>query len=427
MTRKKFRHSERLISDRSLQEYFLTQPLLQISRTELLRLIRGGEDTYLELKIKLSNSEKVAQEIVAIANTAGGFMVFGVTDQLRIEGVDYPEGVVEELARICREEIIPPLVPFLDVISFDNGKRIVALEIQGKRRPYRTRDGRFFLRIGAEKREATREELSSFLEEIRPLGYENLPVPGATRNDIDDALLWSFARAFEDISEERLTYDTEDFLKRDLLLATGSGEDFTPTVAAILLFGKNQRVAELLPRSSVFAMRYSGNNTNVPLVEKTELKGNLFTLFEASLNFIKKYCDLWYEKPKFLKRPESPIPARQNYSEPVIREAITNALIHRDLALKDSQTRILIFDDSIEIINPRRHNGFIPFASKAICYGITQRLNPQIATIFTSPAYDVKLGIKGFPAMLREARIFSGRKPEISLSNDEFHVKIYGI
>ena len=60
-------------------------------------MIRGGEDTYLELKVKLSNSEKIAQGIVALANTDGGTIIFGVNDQLRIEGVSNPEWVQAEL------------------------------------------------------------------------------------------------------------------------------------------------------------------------------------------------------------------------------------------------------------------------------------------------------------------------------------------
>ena len=75
-------------------------------------MVRGGEDTFLELKVKLSNPEKIAQEIVALANTGGGVIIFGVNDQLRIEGVDDPESVQEELVRICREDIEPPLFPF---------------------------------------------------------------------------------------------------------------------------------------------------------------------------------------------------------------------------------------------------------------------------------------------------------------------------
>ncbi|MDQ3713508.1 MAG: ATP-binding protein, partial [Acidobacteriota bacterium] len=77
MPRKKFRYSQRSESstERSFQEYIQNQPAPQTTRTELLRLIRGGEDTYLELKVKLSNSEKIAKGIVALANTDGGTMI----------------------------------------------------------------------------------------------------------------------------------------------------------------------------------------------------------------------------------------------------------------------------------------------------------------------------------------------------------------
>ena len=133
MPRRKFRHNQRFdpSSERSFQEYLLNEPAPQTTRTELLRLIRGGEDTYLELKVKLSNSEKITQGIVALANTDGGTIIFGVNDQLRIEGVSNPEWVQAELARICREEIVPPIVPFFDCIAFDHGRRIVVLDIEG--------------------------------------------------------------------------------------------------------------------------------------------------------------------------------------------------------------------------------------------------------------------------------------------------------
>src|SRR5258706_4492634 len=150
MARRRFRSNQRHepSTERFFQEYYLATPAPQTSRTELLRLIRAGEDTFLELKVKLSNSEKIAQEIVALANTGGGVIVFGVNDQMRVEGVDDPESVQVELARICREEIQPSLVPFVDRVAFDNGRRVVALDVDGKRRPYRTREGRYYERIG---------------------------------------------------------------------------------------------------------------------------------------------------------------------------------------------------------------------------------------------------------------------------------------
>jgi ATP-dependent DNA helicase RecG len=429
MARRKFRNNQRHepTTTRSFQEYILNTPAPQTSRTELIRLIRGGEDTFLELKVKLSNSERIAQGIVALANTSGGVLVFGVNDQLRVEGVDYPETVQEELVRICREEIVPPLVPFIDIISFDNARRVVTLDVEGKRRPYRTKDGRYYLRIGAEKREATREELSMFLEDIRPLAYENVTVINATEDDIDDGLLWSFAKYFEGDFDLKINYDTSEFLKKDLLLAVGNQDEFVPTNAAILLFGRNETVEKLIPRSGVTMIRYAGENEKAQIVEKVELKGNLISLYESILRFVKLYCDLREEKNwNQSKNGNSPIQARANYKYDVICEAIANMLVHRDLALRDVQTRVLIFDSHIEIINPRRTNGFVPPASRAIRYGVTQRLNPQIASIFFNDAYSPDFKSIGLPRLLRDARSFSGKRAEIYTSGDEFKLKIHG-
>ena len=428
MPRRKFRHSQRfeLSTDRSFQEYITNQPAPQTSRTELLRLIRGGEDTYLELKVKLSNPDKIAKGIVALANTDGGTMIFGVSDQLRVEGVRNAEGVQEELARICREEIYPPILPLLDCISYDNGRRIVALDIEGKRRPYRTRDGRFYLRFGAEKREVAREELSVWLEEIRPLVYENIPLQNVTEHDFDDALLWSFANAFDDDLLNKNLYLTSEFLKKDLILAIGNMDEFMPTVAAVLLFGKNEKVGEALAQSSVTAVRYTGENGSTQVVEEVVLNGNLLSVYESILKFINRYCDLLRDKPKkSAANNKTPVQPRGNYHLYSIREAVANALIHRDLALRDIPTRILIYDNAIEIINPRRTSGFVPPASRAIRYGITQRLNPQIAAIFTKREYGTNIPRGGLPMLLRQSNIFSGKRTEIYTSNDEFKLKIY--
>lgn len=431
MPRRKFRHSPRFESsdDPALQEYLFNQPTQSTTRTELLRLIRGGEDTYLELKVKLSNSEKITQGIVALANTDGGTIIFGVTDQLRIEGVSNPEWVQQELVRICREEIVPPLVPIIDTIAFDSGKRVVALDVDGRKRPYRTKEGRFYLRFGAEKREVSRDELSGWLDELRPLGFENIPLQTVTEDDFDDALLWSFASGFDDDAPNRSLYQTSDFLRKDLLLAVGNTDDFFPTVAAVLLFAKNDRVPELLPRSNVTVARYSGDNGNAQLIEAIEVKGNLLTQYETILGFIERYVDLAKERPK--KRlalvTDSVVQPRCTYHFYSVSESLINALIHRDLALREIRTRINIYDNSIEIINPRRTNGFSPPASRAIRYGITQRLNPQIAAIFTRREYGINVPHGGLPMVLRQSNRFSGRKPEIYIANDEFKVKIFGV
>ncbi len=429
MARRRFRHSPRFDSpnERSFQEYILNTPAPVTTRSELLRLIRGGEDTYLELKVKLSNPEKIAQGIVALANTAGGTVIFGVSDQLRVEGVSNPEGVQEEIVRICREEIVPPVIPLIDVISFDNGRRVVALDIDGKRRPYRTRDGRFYVRVGAEKREIGRDELSAWLDEIRPLAYENMPVPGFEESDFDDGLLWSFADEFEVDSLGKNLYQTADFLKKDLLMAIGTGDEFIPTVAGVVLFGKNERVVNALPRSRVRVERISGANGDRQTVESVEIGGNLAHIFEEVERFVKRYCDLKKSQPKRGKSSDSPVAARHQYHHYSVVEAIINALIHRDLAIRDIPTRVTIYDEAIEFVNPRRTNGFAPPAARAIRYGVTQRLNPQIAAVFTMREYGVHAPRGGLPMILRDSYRFSGKRVEVQTSNDEFKLKIYGV
>ena len=430
MARRRYRHSPRFDSqaERSHEEYLLSQPTQSTTRSELLRLIRGGEDSYLELKVRLSNSEKITQGIVALANTNGGTIIFGVNDQLRIEGVANPEWVQEELTRICREDIVPPIIPLIDTIAFDSGKRVVALDVHPRRKPYRTREGRFYMRFGAEKREVSREQLSMWLDEIRPLGYENIPLFTADEKDFDDGLLWTFAGAFEDVSPTINLYQTADFLKKDLILAVGGAEEFFPTVAALVLFGKDERVQELFPRSVVTVSRYSGDNGNAQLVEKLDVKGNLHTQNEAIIAFIERYCDLVKDKPKkSLHLVGSPVAARASYHVYAIREAVANALIHRDFALRDIPTRITIYDNYIEIANARRTQGFVPPASRAIRYGITQRLNPQIASIFSRREYGTSVPRGGVPMILKQAERIAGKRAELYTANDEFKLKIYGV
>ena len=302
MARRRFRSNQRHepVTERSFQEYLYSSGAPQTSRTELMRMVRGGEDTYLELKVKLSNSERIAQGIVALANTGGGVIVFGVNDQLRVEGVDHPEEVQDELVRICREDILPPLIPFIDRLAFDSGRRIVALDVQGKQRPYRTRDGKFFVRIGADKREATDDELSALLDETKPFDYENLPAFGATIADIDEAHLWSFMRGFSGGAFDESAvkgYPTEEILERYLLLATNSGRGLVPTFAGMLLFGHDASVRRLLPHASVIATRFSGDTNQSPVVERVELSGNLGTVYESAVRFVTRYADLWDTRP----------------------------------------------------------------------------------------------------------------------------------
>src|SRR5262245_31848039 len=329
-------------SERSYYAYQVDLPAPATSRAELMRVVRGGEDTYLELKVRFSNVEKLTAEIIALANTAGGAMVFGVNDQLRVEGVEDPDAVETQLRDICSNYIQPPVFPYINKVAFDSGRRVVILEVDTDDRPHRTLDDRFYIREGSTKREATREEISLLMRESRLTGFEEVPVFDAEiDSDIDESLFWSYVRGVNPgyWGESTKDFPTDSVL-RDMGLAVKIEDELLLTVGGLLLFGSNDRVADLLPPADLRFIRHSGNDHDSPIVEQAHLQGNLFRLFDGALNFIRRYVDLWDARPSRKTRGQQSgheqvqqdgfLQGRANYHRGAIIEALTNSLAHRD-------------------------------------------------------------------------------------------------
>jgi len=260
------------------------------------------------------------------------------------------------------------------------------------------------------------------------LGFELLPVTASTLDDIDEGLFWSYVKELRggDLREfEEHGYPIDMVMIHYLRLAVEVGHETAPTLAGLLLFGKNERVAEHLPRSGVVATRFAGAEVEDPIVERAEFVGNLATVFDQSVNFARKYADLLHEKPPRSRLGlDSPIEPRANYYCAAIIEAITNALLHRDYSLRDQATRLLIFDDRIEVINPMRTSGVI---LEPICYGVVNAPHPRMKAIFKSKYYGLETVSGGVPMILQASQMFSGIRPEIKLVNDEFRLRIYGL
>jgi ATP-dependent DNA helicase RecG len=457
MSRKRFHSSRRPRqspgSERSYHEYILSRPAPAATRTELVRLLRGGEDTYLELKVRFSNIEKITAEIIALANTGGGAMIFGVNDQLRVEGVADAENVEQQLREICAQLIQPPVFPYLNKVAFDNGRRIVVLEVDAQDRPHRTLDHKFYLREGATKREATREELSRLYQEAYLTRFEQVPVFQARIEDIDEALFWSYVRGVNPgyWGSQAKGFPT-DYVLRDMGLALSFGETLVPTLGALLLFGLHERVTELLPQAGLLLTRFGGVNADAPMVERVHLRGNLFRLFEGALGFVQRYADLWEARPSRRARldrqiapetaetlpPEAADAAadgeegddsflrgRANYHRGVAQEALINALVHRDWSAQDRPARLNLYDDSLELINPAQ---MIELPIISLRYGVTSAPNPRLKAVFTNRHSGVPLTQGGIPMIFEEATAFARHAPEgPTITNGEFRLKIFGL
>lgn len=431
MGRKRFNNAHRHApgSERSYHAYQFDVPLQTTSRTELVRLIRGGEDTYLELKVRFSNAEKITAEIIALANTEGGAIIFGVNDQLRIEGVEDVEDVEEKLRDICATQIQPPVFPYINKVAFDSGRRIVVLEVDAHNRPHRTLDDKFYLREGAIKREASREELARIYGETHPARFEHaLVFQAELEKDIDESLFWSYVRGVNPgyWGESAKGFPTETVL-RDMGLALKFSEVLLPTVGGMLLFGLNDRVAKLLPQASLQLTRVSGQDANAPIVERVQLQGNLLRQYDGALHFLKRYVDLWDTKPsrKTLESHDGFLSGRANYHRAAVHEALANLLIHRAWQMRERQAHITIYDDSLEFSNPANQ---IELPLISLRYGISQLPNTRLKAVFTNEHYGTTLASGGLPMLFAQSTDFARRTPEgPTLNNNEFRLKIYGL
>ena len=423
---RKFRSTRRLPdSERSFFEQKLSGRYTRtLDRTDLLNLIRGGEDTYVEFKIRLVNVDKVAGEIVALANSGGGAILFGVNDQRRVEGVDDPEQVEEDLINICRNQIKPALLPRIDKVSFDNGTRIVVLQVDDRRGPHTTPDNRYFIRIGSTKREAAGDEIAALFAQSRIAAFEDLPVTAAAIPDLDEALIWSYIRDLEGESFQEPEGFPTAAAVRDLKLAIETGLKTTPTLAGMLLFGRDGAVESLIPQSQVTLTRYSGATADAPIIERAALAGNVASLFERSLGFIKRYADLWDARPPRVHGDSDPVRARSRYSRNVIVEALTNLIVHRDYSVVGTFSRVQVFDDRVEMTNPSRNQAL---TTKSVEYGATSRPNPRLHRTFTSSEYGTEPALRGIPSLSRAQYSFARRKPKITISGDEFRIELFGV
>ncbi|MBI3921022.1 MAG: ATP-binding protein [Armatimonadetes bacterium] len=131
------------------------------SERGLLSQVAQGESGTREFKRALDNPESVAGEIVAFANSEGGALWIGVEDNGEIIGVESTDNVFQSLTNICRDRCIPPVSPVLEQHNIGD-KQVLLLEVRPelkRMKPYRTAEGRFYLRVGRDKKDATGREL----------------------------------------------------------------------------------------------------------------------------------------------------------------------------------------------------------------------------------------------------------------------------
>jgi ATP-dependent DNA helicase RecG len=144
---------------------------------ELLDRISRWEDLHTEFKQALDSREELAKDLVCLANTDGGQLIFGVSEDRAIVGVADIDALLRAVEDVAYNRCEPPLSVVQETVEHDGARVLVVNVPKGDERPYRTRSGRFYIRTAASGcRQASRSELLRLFQATDSLYYDELPL-----------------------------------------------------------------------------------------------------------------------------------------------------------------------------------------------------------------------------------------------------------
>lgn len=384
--------------------------------TEVERHLRLGEDSATEFKsvahadFKLPQKLQgdLAKEIAAFANSGGGKLFIGVEDDGTPTGVGsvrQADAILRQITQICQMSVHPPL-PCRITKAEVSGVIVLIVHVDGftTNRPYRAGHS-YYVRDGAESREATRDELVRLLHSQNQ-HLDEQPARGANVKDLDDAAVERFLTAHYGPSA---VADRDHYLRALKCL----DDEGTPTVTGVLFFATDPQ--RYFPDARVSIVQFKEGSYATDLADRKELSGGL----AEQLDRATEYLALHVAAPVDMKG----LTVRAGGIPPtVLREAVQNALAHRDYNAS-SQVRIFVFPDKVEIINPGLLLNKLTIDGIRLG-GISQRRNPAIAAILALGSRGLSIGM-GVRTMIEHMKKAGLPAPDISLEGGHFRLVLY--
>ena len=309
------------------------------------------------VELKRKYVDDIKKTVIAFANGDGGTVYIGVEDDGAVTGVEDPDGTMLQAANALRDAIRPDVTLFVACNAEElEGKTIVTLRVQrGTARPYYLagkgiRPEGVFVRFGASTVPATEAAILDMIRETSGDCYE------ASRS-LNQQL--TFQKAGEYFQKQGLAFGEQQ--KRTLGLI---GSDGTYTNLALLLSEQCIHTLKL----AVF----QGSRKTV-FRDRAELTGSLLNQLDEAFAYIDRFNNT-HADYRGLEREDV-----RDYPVQAIREALLNAIIHRDYSFR-APTLISIFDDRIEFVSV---GGLVRGLTKAdILLGVSAPRNERLANVF---------------------------------------------
>ncbi len=305
---------------------------------ELRELINKGEGHHLEFKEEQENNDDFAKTFVAFANTDGGKILVGISNDGSIRGINDIDSLMRRLDDIAINRCEPPITILQESLQVDGNNIVIVSVPKGPQRPYDVR-GRTYIRSSNRIRMASREEKQRLFQSSESIYYDEIPVRRSKFSDFD-------INSFQQFLSDYLSLQTTDNEKEIEYYARNFhliNEDMTPTVSGILFFGKNPQ--NFLTQARIICAAIEGNDIAIPPSDRKEINSTIPKMIADSESFLKIHLTQKHEIKDFEKEVKEEIPFT------ALREALVNAIAHRDYTINQA-IRVLVFSDRVEIRSP---------------------------------------------------------------------------
>ncbi|HIE31165.1 MAG TPA: transcriptional regulator [Methanosarcinales archaeon] len=358
---------------------------------EMELILDEGEGYLIEFKESVSDS--LAREMVAFANSSGGRVFVGISDDGRIKGVDITNRLgsqVYDIARKCD----PPVN-----ITLKEWENILIVEIsEGTDKPYSCKDG-FFIRAGSNTQKLRRDEIVDYFTHEGKIRF-------------DEQFCMDFQYP-DDFSQERF----HRYLQQCGITSNLSGEQILTNLgvaqrqagrllmknAGVLMFAREPTRFHF--HAAITCVRFRGK-TKTHIIDRKDFGEDIITNVDRAMKWLKTYIPLRYEiTGKKLQRDEIP-----ELPYDALREALLNSVVHRDYFEKGAVTMVEFYDDRVHIHNP----GGLVKGIRPEEFGLTSiSRNPFLQGLFHRANLVERIG-SGIGRMMDEMKTAGLPEPEFN-------------
>ena len=361
--------------------------------SHLSLIIAEGEGQKIEFKQLKSGLDR---ELVAFANASGGSLYLGITDLGEIKGVPDSNRLVSEIQDIARNCDPPLKIHFIK-----HPQQVLEVVVfEGADKPYQCKDG-FFLRVGPNAQKLKRDEIIALISGEGKVRFDEL-----INQDFRYPQDFSKAgfRRFLGLAGLHTALDSQEILL-SLDLATKQKGRFYLNNAGVFFFAKDPQ--KFFKEAYITCVKYQGTD-RFQIIDKQDLLGDPITQIDQALAFCQRHNQVAYAVGKGARHQQI-----SDYPPIALREAIINAVTHRDYFYDGAHIMLHLFSDRIEIENP---GGLFKGLTLADLGKRSVRRNRAIADLLLRSKYIERVG-SGITRM-RQALVENANPPfEVSSSN----------